>query len=193
MLIDGVILAILLAWLSGGDFRKLADIPLKRVFLIVMAFGIQFGLIFSPGNSFLHAYNPYIHLGTYGLLFWALWENRRVVGMKLVGLGLALNFLVIAANGGKMPVSLSAMQKTELDTPQTMDSLQSGRAFKHKLMTEKTRLDFLGDVFYIPKLYPEMRVFSIGDVLLLGGIVQMIFYYMRQGKKVTGPFRWISR
>ncbi|MFQ5795464.1 MAG: DUF5317 domain-containing protein [Candidatus Bipolaricaulia bacterium] len=157
MFIDGVILAILLAWLSGGDFRKLADIPLKQVFLIVMAFGIQFGLIFSPGNSFLQAYHPYIHLGTYGLLFWVLWKNWRVVGMKLVGLGLALNFLIIAANVGKMPVSLTAMQRTGLDTPAIIASLQSGQDFKHTLMTEGTRLNFLGwnDKTYRPSREPD--------------------------------------
>jgi len=45
------------------------------------------------------------------LLLFCFWFNREYIGLWFVGLGASLNALVMLVNGGRMPVSLEAMQK----------------------------------------------------------------------------------
>lgn len=93
------------------------------------------------------------------LLLFAL-VNLRVPGMGLLAVGLGLNALVVAVNGG-MPVHGG-------------DPALSG---KHHVETSADRLTFLDDRFAIPALG---EVVSVGDVVLAVGLVVMLTTLVRR-------------
>jgi len=48
------------------------------------------------------------------------------------------------------------------------------------LMSERTRLNFLGDLFYLPPWVPFATAFSVGDLIVALGLIWLIAYGMRQ-------------
>jgi hypothetical protein len=109
---------------------------------------------------------------SYLLLFLFLWGNRRHLGIAIIGLGLLLNFLAIAANGGLMPVSPETLERAglahklvELDigapVPNTKDIL---------LEEGDTRLWFLSDILALDNPL-GVRAFSVGDTVIGAGLV----------------------
>src|SRR5207253_3149965 len=85
--------------------------------------------------------------------------NWRVPGIKLFGLGLAANALVMILNGGYMPVSQPAMQAAGL--AERVDAIEgAGHSQKSRLIDADTTLWFLGDVIPAPAIH---KVFAVGD------------------------------
>jgi hypothetical protein len=87
-----------------------------------------------------------------GALFLA--ANWRVPGMPLVALGGALNLLAITVNGGVMPASPSALAGAGLAVDEP--------GFQNSTALAEPRLEFLGDVFFIPASWPLSNVFRSG-------------------------------
>lgn len=105
-----------------------------------------------------------------------LWINRSLPGVRLIMLGLALNLAVMAANGGRMPVSESAAVTAGLS--EHLPKLTAGQSSRHVPLTAQTRLRYLGDMIPVPKPYPFPRVISVGDVVLAAGVVQLLIFGM---------------
>lgn len=91
--------------------------------------------------------------------------NRHLPGMLLAALGLALNVVVITANGG-MPVSLEAAQLAGLEG----DSPNLG--IKHEVLGPDTVFPWIADVIPLPGLN---IVISVGDVVLAAGIGWLVY------------------
>ena len=104
-------------------------------------------------------------LGSMALVALFLLFNLRLPGTGLAAVGLALNVLVIAANGA-MPVH--APSADEAGVP--ISFAEGG--VKHEVMDGSTRLPWLGDA--IP-LAPLRTVLSLGDVLLALGIALFVY------------------
>ncbi|MBL7500738.1 DUF5317 domain-containing protein [Frankia sp. CNm7] len=88
--------------------------------------------------------------------------NRRIPGLFLMFVGLALNAVVIGANDGRMPVSTAAVSSAGLDQSHTTDS-------GHVAAGSDTRLRPLGDVIPFP-FWVAPAVLSVGDVLIASGV-----------------------
>lgn len=104
------------------------------------------------------------------LLLAFCWLNRRVAGVGLLALGTALNLLVIAANGGFMPISPQTAAR--LVSPETLQSIAIGERFGIKdvlLLPEQTRLPWLSDVLLPPRWFPYQVAFSVGDLWIAVG------------------------
>jgi hypothetical protein len=91
--------------------------------------------------------------------------NRTTPGVLATGAGAALNLIAIAANGGTMPASASAVKAAGIP-------LRS--AFENSAPVRDANLWFLGDIFAIPKSLPLANVFSVGDVLIVLGAAWFI-------------------
>ena len=102
-------LGLLTAALARGKLSRLLEIRLRAVWAILAAFAVQVLVLalFPHGSADLHAA---AHIASYVLAAGFVIANRRVPGVALMGLGGALNFLAIAANGGVMPASPSALR-----------------------------------------------------------------------------------
>lgn len=114
------------------------------------------------------------------------WSNRRITGFPLLGLGLALNLLVIAANGGLMPITPQAVQA--ILPHAAPGSWQVGQRLGYSkdivLLLSQTRLYFLSDCLLLPSWIPYRVAFSAGDILIALGSVWTLW--------ATGPEKKID-
>ncbi|BAS28776.1 DUF5317 domain-containing protein [Limnochorda pilosa] len=170
MLLDFMVLGILAGWLRGGRIRNVADLELRWIPAILAAFLLQFafGAAAGRGLSGVAAYAPYIYLLSFVLLLGAFWMNREKPELLVMGAGVFSNFLVIAANGGKMPVLTEAVLR--LGGARAVSRMEAGAELFHQLTGASTRLAFLGDWMTLPPPYPRPVIFSLGDVLIGVGI-----------------------
>ncbi|TCZ76333.1 hypothetical protein E0485_14130 [Paenibacillus albiflavus] len=172
MVFDGIVISIILALIRGGSFRSFADLRLKGGWIFPILLIVQI-VIFNLQSqiAWIASLSNYAFIAVYviGLLF--LWLNRHQSGFIVIFIGVLLNFIVMAANGGRMPVSLEAA--TILD-PYFGQIIQEGVYAKHQLLTDASWFGFLGDIIPITKPYPRDQVISIGDVVMNVGIFLFI-------------------
>jgi MFS family permease len=149
--------------LVGGRLRNLAGLDLRQTGLLLAATVLQ--AVITQLHLERGAGVAAVHIASYLLVGAFVWANRAVPWLWLAGVGGALNFIAIAANGGTMPASAAALRSAGMST--------DGATFTNSGLVEGARLWFLGDVFAIPASMPLANVFSIGDVVLLvgGGLV----------------------
>ncbi|WP_313340916.1 DUF5317 family protein [Sedimentibacter sp.] len=89
--------------------------------------------------------------------------------MKLMFLGILMNFTAIIFNDFKMPVYVSEIL-TDVEAKKMY--LMSGQDLIHSLLTEDTKFKIFSDIITLPPPYPFPKTISIGDIfLLLGGFV----------------------
>lgn len=155
------LLAVLSPVLAGGSLRRLADLRFRGTWVLVAALVAQVVAIeVVPGAN--HAVLSAVHLATYVAAGWYVVLNRRIPGLWIVALGAASNGVAIAANGGTLPASRTALETAGI-------RLEPGE-FLNSGVLAHPHLGFLGDVFAIPAGFPLANVFSIGDVLIVLGV-----------------------
>jgi hypothetical protein len=104
-----------------------------------------------------------------------LWVNRRLPGVWVAGIGVALNLLVMAANGGSMPVDRELAVRA--GNRGLVEMLDSPAHVKHNPMGPTTRLRPLADVLPLPMIAPRPRWFSpgsVGDVFVTVGACWLV-------------------
>ena len=174
-----LVVAFFLSLLLGGRVEHLAQVKFRHSYLILLALVLQV-LVFSTwwqervARAFL---TDTLYMLSMLLLVLAIWLNRRVAGITLLGSGLLLNTVAILVNGGHMPTSLWALRTAGIVDPQA--TFESIRATNSSLIDGNTPLWFLGDVFAIPKQIPLANIFSVGDVLIEIGGIWFIYANMR--------------
>ena len=175
MILSGVVLAVLIGWLRGGKITRLADLKLRGLVWVAAAALIRVAVDWLAGRGY---HLPWLTIVAYCLLLYALYLNFRLPGIKLFTAGTFLNFLVIAANGGSMPVSAAAMKEAGVSgTP----------AGTHILLSETARLPFLADIIPLrPPYFPLHQVISIGDILVICGIFLFIQHKMLREENSAG-------
>ncbi|WP_148230470.1 DUF5317 domain-containing protein [Marinithermus hydrothermalis] len=104
-----------------------------------------------------------------GFVGYGIYANRGLKSLWLVLTGLGLNLAVMAANGGHMPVSATALQAAGIG--HWVPLLETTRDGVHTLLTPTTPLGFLGDT--IPLSFMR-KVISPGDVFILLGIIGVV-------------------
>lgn len=161
-----LLLAVAVAYLRGGRMHRLAHAPLRWSGLLLAGLGLQVVVDVLVGRGLLaDASVPgwvLLFASQLLVLLWVL-RNWHLPGMLLVGIGLLLNVVVVAANGA-MPVAPEAITALGGD-PLT---LEPG---KHTLLTPDSRLAWLADVWAIP---PLRSIISVGDVVLAAGLIPLV-------------------
>ena len=173
ILLSAVALGLLAGWgWSRWRRRPYGPPELKSVWLVPAAFLPQLlAAYLPPTHQFLpsEAARAALPLSLAVFLVF-VWLNRGLPGMPILMIGLVLNLLVIAANGGWMPIS-PAMAG---NLPGGSDAQQAalGSRFGQKdvlLLPEDTRLEFLSDRFLLPGWLHYATAFSLGDVFIAVG------------------------
>jgi len=127
---------------------------------------------FAPTRRLLPDWLASLVLLTSLILFLGFaWRNRRLPGMPILLAGLLLNLIVIAANGGWMPIAPETASR--LIGSDVLQHLSLGARFGQKdilLAAESTRLGFLTDRFLLPAWFPYRAAFSLGDAVVGLGI-----------------------
>ena len=174
-----VLFSLIVGLASGGKIRSLANVKLENMWWIAASFVIRFapGLLFTGRFVPSTAFCIVLSLAVYFLLFYGLYPSIKLPGFLLLATGSFLNFLVIMANGGRMPVDISLF---ESDLQEAAFGKLSA-SFTHKPVFSGVNLRFLADVFAWKIPPPKVTAFSIGDVLMAVGIFWFVLHVMHSG------------
>jgi hypothetical protein len=166
--------------LAGGRLSNLAALQVRWGWLAPLAFLMQAYLIFFPADRAggLLSARSLLLAGSLTLLLVVVWENRHLGGVKLIGLGLLLNFLVMAVNGGFMPIAPDTLAQIGYDG--NASHLETGyivgRTKNVVVEPGEASLWFLSDIMVIPRPFPIPTALSVGDLLIVVGV----FLFLRE-------------
>lgn len=133
---------------------------------------------------------PYIQiLSMVGLLIFTV-VNLSKPGLWALGLGLLSNFIVIALNGGWMPIHPQTLKRMIPLQPIEVWEIGTRLGFtKDRIMAyEETNLVFLSDIFTLPQWIPYKVAFSIGDVFISIGVVILLWSLSSKTRRKNDTF-----
>jgi hypothetical protein len=176
------LLALAAALLRGGSLRHLAALPFRGSAFIFTSLAIQV-LIYMPvlrtSPLVLH-WAGLIYIVALGLALAGVLRNWSLgTPVRLATLGLALNAIVITANGGYMPTDLAAMRAVHRDAK--AHEVASRQLYSNtRPAGASTRLRVLSDIIPIYSPGGLSNVFSIGDVLIAAGGAALVYSATRR-------------
>lgn len=160
VLLAGIALGLLVGLGRAGRHQVPYEAPkLRYVWLVLVAFILQY---IEQINKFPILVSQLLFIG-FVLL------NISHKGMKILLVGAALNFIVMFANGGFMPISFETADRL---TQVNLLDYPAGTLFGAKdilLPPEQTRFEWLVDRFLPPAWLPYQFAFSLGDVFIAAG------------------------
>lgn len=161
LIVSWALLSILLVPVLGGRLGRLGELRLQHTWLLALALGLQVVVISVVPQADARLLAG-VHVGTYLLAAAFVWRNRQVPGVLLLGAGAAANGITIALNGGVLPASARALERSGF-------VVDPGEFTNSGVLADPV-LPWLGDVFWVPSSWPLANVFSIGDVLIVAGL-----------------------
>jgi hypothetical protein len=164
-----LVFSVIVSLFRGGKLSNLTEIYAKGWWLLLIGFGMQIAANYVPDS------NPDLAVGlvlaSYLPLLIVVALNRNEAGMWIAGIGVLMNFTVIALNQG-MPVLPEAAELAG-----NTDELVLGA--KHVVLDTATRLPFLADIIPLPG-----SVISLGDVFFAIGLGVFVEDQMQQPVKL---------
>jgi hypothetical protein len=177
VLLDAALLTIAVGLVAGGRLSRLKDLELRLPWAFVLAAAVQVAVMAlgARESALAESVGGPAHILTYIILLVGLGLNRRSKGVLVAGVGVLMNFFVIAANGGSMPVDRELAVRA--GSISLVAALDSSSYPLHMAATEETRLRPLGDVLPLPLLVPRPKFFcpgSAGDVFVTVGVCWLL-------------------
>lgn len=180
ILVWAVILGLLLSFLRyRGEFiNRLASIPIRSAWLILIAIGMQLPLLRTPaapaGDLVLQ---QVLFILSHVVLLIFVWLNRHITGILVIGSGVVLNLAVILLNGGFMPISPETLVKINPGTTAADWLIDMHYAYSKDVILAKaeTNLWWLSDILVLTIPLPVRAAFSPGDLIIAGGIILLLF------------------
>lgn len=165
-----LVITVAAGYLFGGRLRNLGHLDIRWAPLALVAFTMQ---LINPPDRW-----PLVMLlGSFVLLAIFAVQNIQTTGFVMILTGVALNFIVIAANSG-MPVSRQALRASgQLDTVSDLTD-DADSYVKHHIASDEDMVLFLGDVIALPP--PMSQAISVGDIFTYGGVAVVIAAGMRR-------------
>jgi hypothetical protein len=177
----GALTGLIAGLLLRGRFTAIGEAHLRLWWLAVLALAVQVLLIRVAGGG-MPWWVPAVHVASYVLLLVVVAANWRTFGLPLVGLGLLLNLVVIAANGGLMP---QAPETAYLRHPDAVAGEYLPNSKTVLLPRQSTRLWWLSDFIVLPSGRPLPLIASPGDLVLAAGMAATVC-------GLTRPVGWRS-
>lgn len=151
--------------------RKNYSNSVRLGWLIILAFFLQLIAIYAITSPTALVTKKAILAVSAILLLAALLPNLRRWSFRIMLIGFVLNVIVMAANGGLMPLSPENAERVFSD--ERLSNIDVGDTLPYSksilLDISQIRLEFLSDTIFIT--VPIKNVYSIGDVLLGMGVV----------------------
>jgi len=178
LVVAAVAIAIGLA--RGGRLEGLSKLQLRGAALILGLFVLQFSL--RQVAPMLHVLSPsalvLLWCGVSLGLLASCVVNRRIRGMPLIAVGIALNLAVVALNAG-MPAGGALAASLGMSPSPSVVAAHGGF---YRIVDSETVAAALGDVVPIPAPRPLRSLVSIGDVLMFLGAGVLIEEGVREGR-----------
>jgi hypothetical protein len=172
----GLVAGLVRAWLGNRSFQI---VMLRLPGLVLFAFLPQWVAFYQSRTELRvpDAWAPVLLVGSQLILLGFVWVNRSKPGFWLLGGGLALNLLVIGANGGLMPISPETVRKVYPGVPEDWWGVgeRLGNGKDVVLLPSTTHFWFLSDRFLLPDWMQYQVAFSLGDVLIALGAFWLLW------------------
>lgn len=184
MFLEASIISIFIAKIRKGKFMNLEEVDIRGWYLFIISALLQASLSIlkkldiSILNITFNDYFIYVYVFSYILIMICVGLNIKSLYMKIFLIGIILNFIVIFANGGQMPVSLDGIRGIHIEA----NLPKSEFDIKHKAVDENTKLVYLSDIILIPPPYILPKILSIGDIFLIAGLFTFFQKEMLRGK-----------
>jgi hypothetical protein len=171
-----VLVGILAGLLRGGRFVALGRTRIRTAPLLVVA--VIVGVLVDVAD--LPAPGVWAIVGLVAGLGFAT-RNIHLVGMSIVGLGLALNLVPVAVNGA-MPVRADALVEAGMVDAADLERVTLDGA--REIAGPDTHLETLGDIL---PLGLTGQVLSFGDLIMLVGLADVVSNLMLQRRSRRLP------
>lgn len=176
-------LAMTIAVLRGGRLANLGDIQLRMWWLLPLGFLLQIATNWIPQSEpWADPVGLGLILTSFVPLLALVILNRTRTGMWLAGVGVLMNFSVIALNQGMPVLEEAALVASGFSN----EALAVADSYKHVMLDSSSRLSFLADVIPI-RFANQGQVVSLGDVFLAVGLARFLESELRR------PVRWFKR
>ena len=168
--IGALAIGLVAGFVIGGRIDNLGRLRFRWPWLVVAVLAVREAALVTPlrnldGIQYVYA------AALAALVAWTVWQVPRIGGIWLVTAGAIANLLVIAANGGRMPVAADLAGSLA----------QRGHLGQYMLMSAGTQLNWLADWIALPapvgRWLPE--AYSPGDVVIAIGIGVIVALAMR--------------
>jgi hypothetical protein len=155
-----------------GGARTLPASGLHWLPCALAAFIAEVAVIYLIGSSPEgRAWMPVLLPAAHLLLVPFLIRNFSFWGARVILMGLGLNLIVMAVNGGLMPVgprAVEAIGKHNLDELPLGDPIPGSKNVL--LEPDQTHAQWLSDAIVLPIPRPYKRAVSVGDLVVFGGV-----------------------
>ncbi len=178
-----LILGIAVGWLTGLIRSQITGKPfrvpeLSQIWLVLVAVIPQLLIFQIPYTAgwFSDTAAAAVLVVSQLLLLVFIWINRDLTGIRILGLGLILNLLVITLNGGLMPIAQETAQALYPEIPLSTWQLGSRPGWSKNILLrpEDTRLAWLSDSILLPEWFPWTRALSPGDLFIVLGVFWLL-------------------
>ena len=169
-LLYAIVIGLVVGFAVGGRPAGLGALDFRWAPLALAGLAVQIALFSEPISDRVGDAGPLIYVGSTLLVLIVVARNARIPGLPLVVLGAASNLAAIVANGGYMPASPAALG---------VHAAQQAAGYSNSIVLANPVLAPLTDIFALPSWLPGHNVFSVGDVLIMAGIVAAIVLQMR--------------
>ena len=175
MLIGGIALGLVLGFAAGGRLNNLLSIRLRLVQVTFFGLFLRVAtqIAIENHNAPIEALRGPLFLIAFIAILAGLWANREHPGLSLAFIGVLLNTIAVAVNGGHMPVWIPAFEAAGFPPGSSLGPFHiplSGTDSAEFLL----KAGPLGDILPIP--IPFVRnVASIGDTFLALGLAFFLF------------------
>jgi hypothetical protein len=163
-----IVVAIIVIPVTNGSITHLAEVRFRRVWMLVVGLALQVVVtVVDMPRARYEDLGVAILLASYVALLGFCASNLRTRGIELIGLGIALNALVIALNLG-MPYKVA-------------DGIPRETTVKHRPTRATDVAVFLSDQIVIGD--PFAAAISVGDIVLALGIVELAYFGSRRPRR----------
>ena len=184
MLLIPALLALVAGIARGGNFDNLAAMPYREGWWFGAAFALQLAIYIPDvrtSRSMISLSAP-IYILALCLIFVGMTRNWRLgKGLRLAAFGWGLNAMAIVANGGHMPTDIAAMARVA-GKERVATIADRGGYSNVRPADARSRLLPLTDTIALPFPPGHGNIYSIGDMLLEGGIIWLVYAGVRTPK-----------
>jgi Family of unknown function (DUF5317) len=161
----------------GGALERIAAISLRWAWLVLLALALQWPLLRAPaGPREQSSLQQMLFLVSHLLLLAFVGLNWQSTAVRIVGLGVLCNLIVIVANGGLMPITPETL--VQINQGSSLAQWLAGAHYGYSkdiiLLRQDTALWLLSDILVMPPPFPWPTAFSLGDLIIAGGLIILL-------------------
>lgn len=172
MFLAALIIALIAGFVLKGSVKNIDATSIKGLYFVFAAFFLEYMVLtlLRRGYLAIGTITLIADIVMYTMLVYFVFLNRKNKWILLMGAGVALNAIVIFANGGVMPVSESAVRAFGITGGVAARGL-------YELADSNTKFVFLADIISLGT--PRLGIASIGDIIECVGLAMFIITEMR--------------